>query len=219
MSKFYIDLVVQIWAAVVSALGTTTLALFVAVSIAFCIWSTNLIQSWYKGGFKMNSLKIGLKPSYKIVLTLIAWVLLFGYFVAKTVYDNHRIANLKIDKLQTTVADKDRKIVELENKLRTKGAANIKDNSFHPSGDLTTSTLVHRGGGIMGDISIQTSNNCGVKCYDSIDKNDDPSTIVWNLKCVVESCHAIVNRSFNKGLYCEPSQLKNCTYNVSVRSR
>jgi hypothetical protein len=92
-------------------------------------------------------------------------------------------------------------------------------NPFYSSGNLTSATLIVSGKGIMGDISIKTSNNCSVTCYDGISKTDDPRAVIWDLPCVNLSCFASASRAFNKGLYCIPSQTTNCTYNVSYKSR
>ena len=207
------NLFIRILAAMLQEYGKTVVTI---LSPLFIFGIKNYFK-WRKGELKTSSLK-----DYKceIVATLIVYGIVFIYFTGSVIYKDHQTLMSEIGSLKSTINDKDKQIVDLEKRLKTRKESNANDTSFKTTGNLSTATLIFSGRGIMGDISINTTNNCGITCYDGVTKTDDQKAIIWDaLPCYNGSCIARVERAFSKGLYCEPTQQKNCTYNIAYKSR
>lgn len=126
MWPHFANLLLRSWQALVAGLGTTTLAICFGVAGFVFVLLLNLTNKLRRDGWKWEitvshfsqNLRDSLLPT--TIGTLFLWVALFGWFVVKTVYDDHhdstaRWRNVVIEKnnLKQELAKKDQYIQQL----------------------------------------------------------------------------------------------------------
>lgn len=128
MSEAFIHLwnfLYRVWTDLLSGFGTTTLT----IVLWLIIWLGDILIKFKRGGFNMISLKAAfrkpyLSNKYKIKLTAIVLIILFGWFVVTGVCNDHKslvgkndILNKTLSKQEKNILDKDIEIKRLKTKL------------------------------------------------------------------------------------------------------
>lgn len=116
MYNFYFHLFFRVWLAVISAIGTTTLAVVVfTIVVPILIWLAVRFVGWRRN---MSPLKTVFKESLPsaittALITLLVWIIIFACFGLRTVYDDY--------------VTKDQQITFLKEKIDTLERKNNKD--------------------------------------------------------------------------------------------
>jgi hypothetical protein len=186
MGKFYIDLFAQTWAAVLSALGTTNLAVIIfTILVPTIIWTCVI---GYKWRYNMSPLKLVLKNSMPtaaitVGITIIVWAVIVGGFIIITNYNKHEGIAQKISGLEKEISAKSKTIKDMQTALdkNTMGGKEKKtnySNDVYNSGPKTTSSIIYAGSGMFtGFIAYpDKAKECIIQAYDGIDKEGTPIT-------------------------------------------